>query len=349
MRLGDDTPISRIIVGGTNDVPMLKVRFIATGEAFTVKKLRIFNDNPEDDTGIAQIKLTYPTSSGATETKTGVFESGVMNFQGLNMYVPANADTSLIVSADLLQFTRVGISGDTPQFGIDYDSNFEAQGQSSGVVFTSVGSSDVVGNTMVVRKTKPTITLASSSPAGAGVPGLNEVLRFTVTADAASSLVFQKISFKVSSTDISGNGWNKNDSTIGKIAKTSAWSLYDAADSSTQLEGSDADWTLYGNGQADSTLSGSEVVGYAHLYLTNFITIPAGTSKNFILKVDATGASSQADDVVRFDILNEGGAGNMALRALDEFQWTETGAFVTPPINGIFVKNLPVIGGTIIY
>jgi hypothetical protein len=110
------------------------------------------------------------------------------------------------------------------------------------------------------------------------------------------------------------------------------------------------------------------VVTYARFDFATNKTIAAGTSKTFVLKVDTTGASSAHDDSVRFDVLGD------TTSTLDNFDntpnddneigsyfvWGETGSGATTAnrdnlsdnstgITGYLVKNLDVIGGTIVY
>jgi hypothetical protein len=363
--LDGDTPLSTIIVGGTNDVVMAKFKFTSTYESFLVKKLTISIDDANDTTGIAQVKVSYPTQSGSIEEKTGVFVGTNANFSDLNFYVKQDVSNILTVKVDLSPISQSGISGDTPQVILDYNDNFEAVGQSSGTTLTSVGSNDIAGNPMIVRKTKPTVTLASGSPSGAGVPGLNEVLRFTVSADAGGDIELARLTFRVVSTDNApgGSGWNTPNN--GNGLWTNDFKLYDASDLSTPLNGT---WVLFdANGKKLGEASTS-VVTFARFDFTTNKTIAAGTSKTFVLKVDTSGASSAHDDSVRFDVL---GDTTSTLANFDNtpdndneigsyFVWGETGSGATTAnrgnssdnstgITGYLVKNLDVIGGTIVY
>ncbi|MBI4135530.1 hypothetical protein HY477_02235 [Candidatus Uhrbacteria bacterium] len=379
-----DNPLAAIVVGGTNDVSLLKVRFNAANEAFDLKKLRITNDGtdstgtacdgsettPENasacDTGVVQLKLKYPKADGTTGTKTSVLSSGEADFSDLDAYLALDKNAVIEVLADLATITAAGVSGDQLQAGLDLDQNFEAVGRGSGttistcagvtagtgVVCTTAAAdtlgADLEGNNMTVRKSKPTVTLHAASPSGASVPGVNEQLRFTVSADASSDVVLDVLTFKATLTDNNSTDWNVNGDATGTIDTVAAWSLYESSDLTTQLD-VDADWTLYGTAAADGTLSGTEEVGYARLVLTTPRTISAGTSKTYVLKVDTTGASTNPDDSVRFDILEEGGSTNTTLAALAEFQWDESSSGAATDISGTLIKNLPIIGGTLIY
>jgi hypothetical protein len=214
-------------------------------------------------------------------------------------------------------------------------------GVGSGKTLNSVGAANLDGQTMTVRKTKPTVTLAAGSPSGAGIPGLNEVLRFTVAADANSDVVLQAVTIKVTSTDNAGHSWNVGGDADGVIDLVASWKLYDSSDLNTAV-GTVALYDTDGAALADT-----KTVGFARVSALAK-TIAAGTSKTYVLKVDTTGASSSQDDSVRFDVSQEGGAGG-ALGALKEFNWDETSSGSVTDIDGTLIKNLPVNGGTIIY
>lgn len=190
----------------------------------------------------------------------------------------------------------------------------------------------------------PRVTLSASSPSGSGYPGLNEVLRFTVSANTANDTVLNAITFKANLTDNAHGGWTRA-TNLAPISFGRAWSLYDTTDMSTAVEGGDSDWVVYSKEDA-SVLNGSETVGYARLALSSPITIAAGSSKTFVLKVDTTGASSvrNVEDTVRFDLIQENDAPlNSALGILNEFDWS----FRATHYAG--AQGLPLIGGTIHY
>ena len=380
-----DTPLATIATGGTSGVSVTKLKFTSANESFLIKKLRISNEGtdstatacdgtettPENasacDTGVTSVKISYPTAAGTTEEKSAYLSNGIADFSDLNFFAKLDQNSVMTIKTDLAAISQSAVSGDQLDFGVDFDSNFEAVGQGSGSTLstcagltagtglvcstaaTNTVGTDISGNALTVRKSKPTVSLAAASPSGASVPGLNEVLRFTVAADATGDIVLDAVTFAATTTDNAATSWNLNADATGNIDLTSSWSLYDASDLTTQKEGGDSDWTLYGAAAADGTLDGVEKVGYARLALTSPITIAAGTSKTFVLKVDTTGASSANDDTVRFDVVAEAGSVNTVLAALTEFQWDETSSGAATDITGTLVKNLSVNGGTIVY
>lgn len=330
MVLDSDTPMLGIVVAGTANVSMLKARFTAVGEAFTVKKLRIFNNDPSNDTGIGQIKLTYPNAIGELETKTGVLVNGILNIQDLNMRVEPNSPTILSISVDLVEVAGPDVSGDSPQLSIDYNDNFEAIGGNSATLLTSIGTDDVVGNQMVVHKTKPTITLSAESPIS-----LNEVLRFNVTADVKGDFMLNQLGFKINATDNANTDWN----TARKLTP-SKFSLFDTTNLSEPL---DCTWGEYGTpGFIEPGVN--EDVGYVVCLFAQPKTIAAGTMKTYVMKMDASEASVNAHDTVRIDI-PDARTGTSVVSV----SWGEVGVGAMPYIDATGVRSLPIVGGTIHY
>ncbi len=370
------TPLSTIVLSGAQDVSFLKVRLTASNEAFNLTKVGIKQTVTGASDGIAAVKIKYPKADGTTGTATSTLSSGVADFSGLDGYLALDRASVLEVLANVATISETGISGDLPVLALDFDTNFEVVGAGSGTTVTSVGAADISGNAMTLRKTKPTVTLSAASPSGASVPGLNEQLRFTVAADAAGDVILDAFTFKVNSTvngTTAGNLiWNQAGISAAGAAgvedgnlSRSDLSIYDASNTTTELEGTgttasgDANWTLFGT-TGTSLVSGTAgaagfagettnaVVGFARVTFTTSVTVSAGTSKTFIVKLDSTGASSASDDTVRFDVQDE-----TTTVAGNESQWDEINstslAGSATDISGSLVKNLPVTGGTLVF
>lgn len=335
MALDDDTPHLSVAVGGSQSVPVLKVRFVATGEPFVVKKIRVLNNNNVNDTAINQLKLSYPTRTGSLETKNSLLVNGVADFQDVDFFVQQNTPVVLTVLADISEITGPDMSGDSPQFAIDFDTNIEALGVSSGLQLTSIGAEDVVGNQLVIHKTKPVVALAPSSPAGPNVPGNSEVLRFLVSADPKGDLVVNQLGFKINATDNASSGWS-----TGRKLLPSAFSLFDAT---KPIERIDCTWSVYGaSGFVEPGID--EPVGYAVCALNQPHLVAAGSTKTFALKMDTSGASLDARDTIRVDIPD-----TQAGASVVSFGWGEVGIGAMSYIDGTGVRNLPIIGNVIRY
>lgn len=369
----------------------------------------IVNPLGSTDGAIAhQLKVTYRKQDGTFATTNAVLTGGIADISGMEMIVPQNSTVPLTVSADFTDpnsgrtYSRVL----TPRIGIDFgvpgDTNFEAVGMTTGRSLTTasdlaivdlVGSPlpkqpDILGNLMYAVKSKPTVTLAANSPSGAYDQTSGEVLRFTVSADAMGSLELSRLTFKINSTDNANSGWNRLagagynlDScriTNGQRCReyrpngldASDFVLYDVADPGVPLNGL---WAMFNTEGTFYLGNPPPVTGYARfdLYSPN-LTIAAGSSKTFIVKVSLTGASREQHDTFRMDVLgdspeqfinsnynyNNGGTTYNGIGP--RFVWGETGvkavpAFPAPSdanstgLTGYLVRNLDVIGGTLVY
>ena len=353
-----DAPTATIVLGSSTGVSTAKYRFAATNEAFVVNQLQLVNSiGATYDRGINSVTISYTNSDGATETKTGYMSNAIADFGGLDLYVPTTEARYLTVTIDTNTVSSTGAtSGD--QFDLDLDmlaDTMQAVGVGSGTTIysdtdsgiNSGAATDLDGNTMTLYKTKPTISLASGSPSGSGIPGLNEIFRFNVAADSRGYVIVNEFTFKVNSQDIATSGWNDCDAADWGVA--TEWALYDSADVSTEL-GENADWLFYSD--ADSaTCVANEALVWVKLDLEanadNGDEIAAGSTITYILKADTTGASPANDDSLRIDIDTEANILAGVAASADAIEWEDDSN--TAGIDGTLVKNLPVNGGTIIY
>jgi hypothetical protein len=188
---------------------------------------------------------------------------------------------------------------------------------------------------MVVHKTKPTVALSALSPAGVGVPGVHDVLQFSVTADRNGDVLLRQLGFKINATDNANTDWN-----TGRNLTPSKFSLFDTTSVSEPL---DCTWSEYGTpGFIEPGVR--EDVGYAVCLFTEPKTIAAGTTKTFTMKMDTSGASITAHDVVRIDIPDA-----RTGTAVISISWGEVGVGAMAYIDATAVRSLPIVGGTIHY
>jgi len=189
------------------------------------------------------------------------------------------------------------------------------------------------GGTFVVHKTKPTISLASGSPIGVAIPGYGEVLRFNVAADSRGFVGLEEVVFQVTSSDNAESGWN----TCANLNNGYAWRLVDVTDPSFGLERDLAYYTTLGEPCYDHP---TDPLGFVVMSLEE--VVGAGETKTYSLRADTTGASSIANDAFRVDITR--GADNALGR---DILWTDDN--YANGIDGMFIRNLPVIGGTLVF
>jgi hypothetical protein len=379
--LDGSTPSSTIILGNSTGIATSAFRFQATDESFIVTDLTLVNcleynadfdcvdlgeTDGQDDVSAA-VKITYKNQAGATVTKTGFLADSHVVFSSLDLWVASSGTSIVTVTIDTNAVSSVAAaSGDQIQLnlvdsdasfdqetGADFVTEFEAVGASSGETVTTFGVNGIAANNMVLRKTKPTISLAAGSPSGAGVPGLSEVLRFNVSADSRGFVSLDLVTFKVTASDFDGD-W----SICATIDDPTLWEFYDASDPSEKLD-DDGDWSFF---EADGSTCAVGAIRYAELDMAADTTTPAeeisaGQTKTYVVRLDTTGANPGDDDAVRLDIPDETEMNNVTT-PLDAINWRDDVETVgnvcdrgseTLCIDGAFVKNLPVTGGTIVY
>ncbi len=338
--LDGSTANSTIILGASTGVAMSKFKFTASDEPFVVNHIELDNAGTADDVA-SVVKISYTNSAGATETKSGYLSSGVVSFDGLDLYVPTESSRTLTVTIDTASVSSTAASaGDTIELDLT-DDNFEAIGSASGETITDyTGDNVIAANTMTLHKTKPTLSLASGSPSGAGVAGDSEVFRFNVAADSRGYVTLNSVLFKVVTSD-AGGVW----SSCGELNTDSNFTFYDADDSSTKLDV--GGWTFF---DADG-VGCSDTVAYARLNLAAAAgaeEIGAGETKTYVLKVDTLGANAGDDDAIRIEIPDQDEAS--AADGMDAINWNDD-SFDNEGdgFDGDLIKNLPVTGGTIQY
>jgi hypothetical protein len=137
------TPNEDILVAGTSDNEITKIKFTSVDEAFLVKSLSINARQSattdattlgDYDNNVSSVKISYTNSEGETETKTGYLTSGTAQFSGLDMYIDKDDDAVLTVSANLNTISGGAQAGEFVDFNVAVN-NLEAISQSSGIVY----------------------------------------------------------------------------------------------------------------------------------------------------------------------------------------------------------------------
>jgi hypothetical protein len=306
--LDSSSAASNFLIMGTTGAEVATFRFTSTKEDFRVEKMQVFNSNSSaaltatNLNNLSGISLTYVNTAGATETKIGSFDgTGVANFSNLDIKVPKNSYANVIVKADI-NTSEGGATSDGTfnTIAMDTENNFRAVGLSSGIVRTDAGN-DTDGNDMVVRKTKPTFTYVSGVVGGASAG--QEVLRFSITADAKE--------------DVTVNTFDFTPSAVGTVA-AAASKLYEVGNSTAIASTSGTDYKF---AQADSDFVNT--VG---------VVVSKGTTKTFYVTSDTSLAAN--DD--RFS-LSLASAGD--INWTDGVDSTIDGTYVSGlPINGASMK-----------
>lgn len=283
-----------------------------------------------DDTlyanNISLVTIAYPLEDGTTNEVSASMSGNEVKFNlvdGEYFYVPVSEPVDVDVYVDVPATARdaggSATSNEEIRMGLFVDAtnddNFKAYGVGSGALEDDDNESAIGDDrfatdgiaTFVVRETKPTVSLSSSSPSGASVPGLIEVLRFNVAASSNEDAVLDQITFKITTTDNAGNGtpdWNEcdTDESAGTTLVSSEFSIYNLSESSsTSLDTANTDWALWTI--TGALCSGANAdLGFATIDFPTAEIVPKGSTYTYSLKMDVTGASSSSDDAIRVDI-----------------------------------------------
>lgn len=319
-----DTAYADFLMTGSSDNSVSKFRFDAVTEAFTVNRLTVTEEQAEIDTGVTDsatyannvslVTISYPDASGVTQTASGALTGNEITFNGLAFYVGKDSHAEVTVKVNIASTDRSGgsaTSNERIRMGLSRDTSNDDQIRAVGSNSTlddddiAVATATSNVNKFVVRETKPTITLSSSTPSGTKVPGDQEVLRFNVAAASNEDVVLKNMIFKMSSTDVSGDGtadWNQCDTeSPSGVTLVSDFDIYNLSKegTATALDAS-SDFTLLKATGAVCDTAGADI-GFVKLSLTTAEVIPAGTTYTYSLYFDSMGASV-GNDSVQFEI-----------------------------------------------
>jgi hypothetical protein len=262
--LDSNTPDSDLIVMGTEDVVMTKVKFSATNEDFVVEKLQVSNASSGDDEEYLGVKVRYTDSNGDTQTATGSFSGNTANFSGLDIFVEKDEDAVVELLADLNTSTG-GAANDTTTALDVTTAEFRAVAQGSGSVTTT--GTLVEGNDMYVYKSIPTVAFSPDTPSGVVSPSANAVLaKIDITASANEDITFASSTSNSLTVQVATSG-----------AAISSLVLKDA--SGNTLDSS-------------ATVTSGEAVFNIGQSTDSDLTIPAGTTKTIIIYGDASAFST---------------------------------------------------------
>ncbi|MBI4837387.1 MAG: hypothetical protein HY813_03240 [Candidatus Portnoybacteria bacterium] len=297
----DTTIPSALVVGGTNNVEIMDVRFKSLSAPSTIDQMRLKIDAGDSDyDSLVNCKLNYPTEGGTAETASQPFiNSGgtyYATFTGLTMALPANLDKTVKVYCS---FNYVGTgyadTGDYPTVNL-YDYRVTSGGTQS----TETPSS-ITSQAMVLRKSKPVVAANALSStyltAGSGIT----IAKFTITPDAAGAIGWTRLVLQyASSTNVqltTGSDYIKvwNENTGQQVtASTSVATAIDYVNkditftaATEQIIGSATTYTL----RAD--IGGTLATGdYLSVYIKN------GNSADTIPTNQTSYAGAAADDSI---------------------------------------------------
>lgn len=317
------TPSADFLMTGSSNTHVGEFTFTATNENFLVDKVEIeevaageFGDTASAyANNISLVTITYPTEDGTTDSASAIMTSSTAIFSGLTMFVDSDSRAQLDVYVDVPVSARnaggSATSNERIEIAVSSDSgDFNAVGVDSGVADTQASGSDVDTDVVfVVRESKPTITLSSSSPSGASTPGDFEVYRFNIAASSNEDVVFTELIWQLRTSDNngeladgSGADWNECDNNETGDTVAADFDIYNLSEQGTSVAlDTDAMWAFYGtDGSACS--NSQQDIGFVHLTLTTGEIVPAGETYSYALYFDSTGANAANDDTLQFEL-----------------------------------------------
>ncbi len=325
-----DNPSSDFVLTGSSANTVSKFRFDAANEAFLVNRLTVQEAQAVLDgqavgfyaNNISLVTVSYPDSTGATQTATGALTSNGVTLNDLTFYVGKDDNAEVTIKIDVPSTDRSSgsaTSNERVTLVLD-DGTGEARavGASSGTTLsatndiTGISAGDTAGlamNKFVVRETKPTVALSSSSPSGAKTPGNQETLRFNVTAAAGEDVVLKNVVFSFSASDNATSLWDNCDTDVTNgtevLASGADFHIYNMnkLGTATALDAANDFVVLKSTG---AICDGTDAdVGFIKLSLTTAEVIPAESTYAYAVYFNSDSASSVNDDSVQMGLASD--------------------------------------------
>lgn len=378
------SPPGDIVLGSIADAGASIYRFGAEDEGFVVDTITLVNcigyngdgdcqdsgETPGNDRAVQHVHVSYMNTIGNYEKITTSLENGVVEFHGLDIYVPADTvkDVSISVTTNSPAVQRVE-SGDrfalsivdagvfTHADGSTTRAEFNVVGLDSNAVVTDFGGdSNIVegipASAFELRQTVPTVSLSFGSPSGAAVPGFEDIFQMNVSADARGFVTMEKVIFSIETSDANYGGDPDSWTTCGSdgFNDPNKWNLRLSGNAGSSLL-TDADWKFFN--QSGEPCADGDQLHFVQVDLTqmqNLFEIEAGSTRTLVLEADTTGASPVDDDSIRVKIPSEETVDNISGFNPDihhAFQWGDD--VYANGIDGTYARRLPVHGPLIVY
>ncbi len=326
-----DIPSADFLLTGSTSNTVSKFRFDATNEAFVVDRLTVTEEQAESVNGttdsnayannISLVTISYPDSNGATATATGALTGNEITFNSLDFYVGKDDHAEVTVKVNISSTDRSGgsaTSNEQVRMGLSRDNSvnddqIRAVGQGSGQTLDdddiNPATATAAQRSFVVRETKPTITLSSSSPDGSGfTPGNQESFRFNVAASSGEDVILNNIIFTFSASDNAGTDWNQCDTDIDdySLLKEAGedFKFYNLTEDSSASSALAGTYTLLKSTGAACDATDADVA-FVSLALTTAEVIPAGQTYVYSLWVNSDSANSVNNDSLQIGIAGE--------------------------------------------
>ena len=304
-----------IIAGAPIEQELSRIKLTATKENFLVDKLTAQVNEAGSYDDVEYLKL-YDSAGAPLSGNVSLDSDGEATFSGLSINVVRGVDTVLVIKGKIAAIGERTVATDgTAGTGADSGDSLTVSIETTAGKFHAIGVSSsavddaadaAVGQTMVVRKTKPAV-----APASLPVTSLSDatlvLYKFTVKADSNNDVVLKAIQPDMTLND---------NSVAGTLDITSATVyLYDVTSGETQLN------TTGVNMDALIEIDDSKVV-----------TIARDTTRTFEIRGTVTG--SAAGDSINTRITKDTAAlsgvtetaANAVLDAQNNFIWSDKSA-----------------------
>jgi len=335
-------PSADFLLTGSEDNHVASYRVTATNEDFEIQTISFTEEQATDDSttagdyanNISLVTMEYPLEDGTTGVATATMNSNVAKFSISSAPIFVSTDDPAIIdiyvdvpatdrnaggSATSNEKVRMGFS-DGDNSGTE---SFKAVGVGSGTTLEedATGVADIGDDAyatdavpqFVVRETKPTVSLSSSSPSGAKVVGDIEVMRFNVAASSNEDVILREFIWSFTGTNnAGGTDWRicDEDDAAGGFA-TVDLDLYNLSKEGTATAlDDDVEWSFLDTDSSVCTQN-TDTVDYIQLEFSTdaeAITVPAGETYTFALYNNFSGtiaASATNDDSVQFSLVEE--------------------------------------------
>ncbi|MFA6227891.1 MAG: hypothetical protein WC668_01760 [Patescibacteria group bacterium] len=261
-------PDSAVIVAGATTA-VSAFTMLAANDSFTINTLTVTSTVAASDRSVGAVILEYKNEAGETKTATGYLSSGSVIFNNLSIWIPKSVGATVTIKAMVADATGAK-SGDIVRLNLSASDGtstvFAATSKATGSAeYDYTGANGVTGNPMIVRKTKPTVSLISL-PTSVLADGTQTISKFSIAADAAGDVTWRKMGF---------------------VYSTSAIAV-DVTDLSIYLYKDGDSTKLNATGLSLSRTSAKTISFVADTEQT----ITKGTSQTYVLKADLTGTSA---------------------------------------------------------
>lgn len=307
-------PTADFILSGTSDNLVNILRFGSDYEDVEITEIRLKEAQATADAGttsnaysdnISSLTIAYTNSAGESVEKSASVTGAdaTARFTNIDLLVDQYSDERVYVYADTQNHARKSGGADSnDRLRIEFlATGFDGEGADSSAAFAAADVSTTTNAPMfVVREAAPTIELNALSPSGTGyVAGTNDVLIFDVTASGDEDIVIDHLVLDVDTSDVDSGTWMYCDLAGSKIVAAD----FELSDESEALDDYYTATLLASDGLGCDTSAGSnagEKVEFVKFSFGTEYVIPAGSSEQFTLSMDTSGAA--ANDSVQVNI-----------------------------------------------